>query len=81
MNSTKIMYHTITGSINRYTANTLGMFLTKVSETRKLMTSECQFAFYSDCSGSALKKAGGAAFEEEVKNLAKDKGPLEVADG
>ncbi|XP_028404138.1 core histone macro-H2A.1-like isoform X2 [Dendronephthya gigantea] len=30
--------------------------------------------------GNALKKAGGEAFEEEVKNLAKDKSPLEVAD-
>lgn len=31
--------------------------------------------------GSALKKAGGEAFEDEVKNLAKDKSPLDVADG
>ena len=31
--------------------------------------------------GTALKKAGGPAFEDEVKALAKDKGPLEVADG
>ncbi|CAB3994377.1 core histone macro- -like [Paramuricea clavata] len=30
--------------------------------------------------GNALKKAGGEAFEEEVKNLAKDKSPLDVAD-
>jgi hypothetical protein len=33
------------------------------------------------CLGNALKKAGGEAFEEEVKNLAKDKCPLDVADG
>ncbi|WP_395239478.1 macro domain-containing protein, partial [Salmonella sp. s54412] len=30
--------------------------------------------------GTALKKAGSSAFEEEVKNLAKDKSPLEVGD-
>jgi hypothetical protein len=33
------------------------------------------------CLGNALKKAGGEAFEEEVENLAKDKSPLDVAEG
>lgn len=30
--------------------------------------------------GTALKKAGGSAFEDEVKSLSKDNGPLEIAD-